>query len=77
MKLISFHNVDQVETTKSELPESATAAKSDTLEGLTEKQIFYQYAVSLVLAALLNHITLKLTLNQFQLFTHLGKYQSL
>ena len=44
MKLISFHNVDQVETTKSELPESVTAAKSDTLEGLTEKQIFDQYA---------------------------------
>ena len=44
MKLISFHNVDQVDTTKSELPESVTAAKSDTLEGLTEKQIFDQYA---------------------------------
>ena len=44
MKLISFHNIDQVETTKSELPESVTAAKSDTLEGLTEKQIFHQYA---------------------------------
>ena len=44
VKLISFHNIDQDETTKSELPESATAAKSDTLEGLTEKQIFYQYA---------------------------------
>ena len=29
---------------KSELPESVTAAKSDTLEGLTEKQIFDQYA---------------------------------
>ena len=44
MKLISFHNIDQVETTKSELPESVTAAKSDTLEGLIDKQIFDQYA---------------------------------
>ena len=44
MKLISFHNIDQVGTTKCELPESVTAVKSDTLEGLTEKQIFDQYA---------------------------------
>ena len=44
MKLISFNDIDQVETTKSELPESVTAAKSDTLESLTEKQIFDQHA---------------------------------
>ena len=42
MKLISFHNIDQVETTKSKSPESVTVAKSDTLEGLTEKQIINQ-----------------------------------
>ena len=44
MKMITFHNMNQVGTTESEWPESVTAAKSDTLEGLTKKQIFYQYA---------------------------------
>ena len=74
MKLISFHNIDQVATTKSELPQSITAAKSDTLENLTDKRIFDQYAdCLLVLAALLNHITSKLILKQSRLFTHLGK----